>query len=198
MKDFFPARTQRRNKILSSFKSAVMNDDDDAFWIAWQKITSEGIEQKALKAIAGISAGKKIKKSFLSAWQTNSETLRIEVDDDRILNAALWNLLPLYQGPDMKLYRGETFNNRRRRTYGQCWSSDIEVARCFMRNQANMSMQGGVLLETMAPANAIICAPCLISDERNEYEYVVDRQFLLTVKCLERMPINQNLDNHKR
>ena len=43
---------------------------------------------------------------------------------------------------------------------------------------------GSILLETMAPPEAIICAPAMFGDRYAEQEYVVDRRRLTGVKVV--------------
>ena len=45
-----------------------------------------------------------------------------------------------------------------------------------------------VLLETLAPRDAIVCAPALLGDHYGEIEYVVDRRRLAAVKVIGRFP----------
>jgi hypothetical protein len=51
-----------------------------------------------------------------------------------------------------------------------------------------MSTGGSVLLETLAPAEAIICAPALLDDRYGEKEYIVDRRRLTFVNVIDRFP----------
>ena len=97
-------------------------------------------------------------------------------------------LLPEYEGPAVHLFRGEQFGNRRRRTYGLSWSSSADVARRFAEREAfhRTSEGGSVLIETVAPPEAIICAPALLGNWLNEYEYIVDRRRLSSVAVVER------------
>jgi hypothetical protein len=47
---------------------------------------------------------------------------------------------------------------------------------------------GSQIIETLAPAKAIICAPALIDDDDGEAEYVVDWRRLRKVYVLECFP----------
>src|SRR5690606_17139289 len=94
-------------------------------------------------------------------------------------------LLPPYDGAPMLLYRGEGARNLRRRTYGPSWTKSREMAETFaLQDRWRYTRGGSVLLETLAPAEAIICA----SDEFQEEEYLVDRRMLDNVKVLDRYP----------
>src|SRR5262245_51063624 len=103
--------------------------------------------------------------------------------------SALWSLLPPYVGAEpLTLYRGESFRNRRRRTYGLAWTVDREVARSFASDRLWRTSKGGsILLKTIAPAAAVISAPALIGGGHpTEQEYLVDRRLLRRVEVVER------------
>ena len=189
MKDYFPEKTLQHKLILGKFKKAAIQDDCNSFWRIWGEISEHGIIDKAMNFIKGSDCGKSIRLSFLEAWLKSSEGLRSECDDDIVLINALWSLLPPYCGPAVQLYRGETFWNRKRRTYGISWTSNRMVAASFMHNNTQMNNTGAVLLETIAPSSAVICAPCLLSEYRNEFEYIVDRRLLKEVKVIEKVCI---------
>jgi hypothetical protein len=86
----------------------------------------------------------------------------------------------------LSLFRGESAWNRRRRTYGMSWSNDREVASCFAEDTARMGGDS-VVLRTLAPAEAIICAPHIRGACRPaEAEYIVDRRKLSAVTVVDR------------
>lgn len=123
---------------------------------------------------------------FLRVFIKWGDHLRQECSD-LVLADGLRMLLPKYKGPAKHLYRGESFLNRRRRTYGLSWSASADVARCHAEKTLCRSFPGGsVLLEAMAPANAIISRVRLSEDRYGESEYVVDRRRLTSVKVIER------------
>ena len=77
--------------------------------------------------------------------------------------------------------------NRQRRTYGVSWTESIEVARQYAERGLWRTFKGGsVLLEAMAPPEAIVCAPAMFEDPYAEQEYVVDRRRLTGVKVVQR------------
>ncbi|MET4068610.1 hypothetical protein ABID58_003408 [Bradyrhizobium sp. S3.2.6] len=95
------------------------------------------------------------RQAFLFIWAAVAHDIRRGVADDDILLDALWNLLPRYSGPSLRLYRGEPcidFDAGRR---GICWSSDRKAALIFAQGR-NAIAGGGVLVETDAPPDAII------------------------------------------
>jgi hypothetical protein len=120
-------------------------------------------------------------------WVEHGDHIRSEVDDDLVLNKALWSLLPRYIGPaPLTLYRGEALGNRSRRTYGQAWTTDVEVARNVALGTFRSFEGGSVLLKTTASGQAIISAPAHGEDRYREQEYLVDRQRLGCVEFVER------------
>lgn len=127
------------------------------------------------------------RSSFLAIWEAGGDHLRDLIDDDLLLLNLLHRFLPPYTGPDVELFRGETAWNRRRRTYGMSWSADREAATCFALDLRSSGDGGSVLLRTMAPSDAIICAPHVLGARRAaEAEYIVDRRRLTDVTVLER------------
>jgi hypothetical protein len=98
----------------------------------------------------------KIQSAFLSVW-IKSKMLPLLVDDHRALCDAARVLLPSYQGPPVRLFRGAGAAERRRRIYGVSWSADVAVAERFALERQVMD-GGSVLLETLAPSMGIICA----------------------------------------
>ncbi len=129
-----------------------------------------------------------LRKRFLNLWVSNSDSIRNEIGNDLDIYDGLRSLLPRYAGPALRLYRGDSALNRRRRTYGLSWSADRAKAREFAEDRRRFwrTFKGGsVLLETIAPPEAIICAPALLGDHYGEEEYIIDRRRLSAVKVLE-------------
>jgi hypothetical protein len=126
----------------------------------------------------------KIQSAFLNIWVEHKH-LSLEVGDDRALLAALRVLLPVYNGPPVTLFRGTHARERRARRYGMSWTSSREVGGIF----ADPKRHGGddsVLIETIAPPEAILCDVAAAGGPYDENEYLVDRRYLTTVKLVRR------------
>lgn len=121
-------------------------------------------------------------------WARRVGVIRNGVGDDLLLADCLRKLLKPYDGDDMVLYRGETFNNRCTRTYGFCWSSSEACARLYAENSKRCSSRGSVLLRALVPKEAIISHVGAVSKFPREEEYVVDRRLVSAsaVKVVER------------
>ena len=130
----------------------------------------------------------KFKRWFLDEWTNKGDDFRDSVNDDRTLVQALLVLLPRYTGPAIQLFRGETFFNRRRRTYGASWTSTQSVAEGFARGNKRCYEGGSVVLVTVAPPEAIVCAPAVLANGYGEDEYLVDRRKLKQVDVINRFP----------
>jgi hypothetical protein len=122
----------------------------------------------------------------------------LSVFDDKALTAALRLLLPAYEGQAVRLYRGTAFREWRTRRFGFSWSADIGTAESFGRDLWQSSEGGGVVLETVAPAAAIIakivypepftqaereeilqeCPNTNFNEFHGEDEYLIDRRYL--------------------
>jgi hypothetical protein len=138
--------------------------------------------RRAFRSVAGISLPEETKHIFLSIWLRYGDHIRLECGSDLDLIIGLRAILPPYEGSMVHLYRGEGVFNRRRRTYGLSWSADREVADSFAKGIWRQTQGGSVLLETVAPADAIICT----SDDFGESEFLVDRRRLHRVFVLQR------------
>jgi hypothetical protein len=126
-----------------------------------------------------------VRSAFLSIW-IQTKMLPLSVGDHQALCTALRVLLPPYPGPPLRLFRGTSADERRRRTYGISWTSDLEIADNFAQERRCWN-GGSVLLETVAPPEAIICAISQASGNLyEESEFAVDRRQLRTVKVLRR------------
>jgi hypothetical protein len=116
-------------------------------------------------------------------------------DDKRALLDALRVLFPPYQGPTVRVWRGAAAREQRlRKFYGPSWSASIEEADFFARHFQTCP-GGSVVFESLAPAEAIISAPCLtgpyfeeVDGQRryDEHEYLVDGRRLHTVHVVRR------------
>ncbi|TCA38498.1 hypothetical protein E0H72_26430 [Rhizobium leguminosarum bv. viciae] len=122
------------------------------------------------------------KKYFRELHYRDGDHLRQELGD-RILVDAYRVLLPSYRGPAVLLYRGEGADNRRRRCYGLSWSANRSVAERFAEGTSRMYEDGSVLLETLAPPEAILMK---MPKRYGEDEYLVDRRSLRAVRVLQR------------
>ena len=128
-----------------------------------------------------------IKKALMKIW-VEDKTIRLRIGNDFLAIAGLRVLLPSYSGPDIHLFRGETFYARCRRTYGMSWTEDIAIAIKFANDPRRLCVGGSVVLETVAPSAAIIATTYTIDDPYKEHEFLVDRRQLKTVKVVYRYP----------
>jgi hypothetical protein len=149
-----------------------------------------------------------IQFAFQRVW-IGSKMLPRRVDDHPALCDAARVLLPKYRGPAVHLFRGAGALERRRRAYGMSWSTQIAAAERFAEERRVMD-GGSVLLETLAPPEAIISAivypepfteaeiaelearcPGEVIEEPSGYgaegEYVLDRRLLGAVQVIRRL-----------
>jgi len=191
---FKPERTRDKENakqaVLDFVEGAVSGDIDR------MKASFDGLEIGANDGGEWVSAMRAASRLTLVPRATQEFFLQLCLDQgehirqectDLVFLAGLRILLPKYDGPAIRLYRGESFHNRSRRTYGLSWTAGIEVAREFAQSRLHQTSNGGsVLLETLAPPDAIICAPFLLDNRYAENEYIVDRRCLASVKAIER------------
>jgi hypothetical protein len=188
-----PARAEERRlerSVVRDFARAVRTGDAE---LCVQSI--ETLDERVpwqwpavMRAVAkSPCASDDFRKRLLGLWVLGGDHIRQEVGNDLVLADGLRAMLPRYTGPSVRLYRGEGAQNRRRRAYGLSWSATAEAARAFASSgMYRTSVGGSVLLETLAPTVAIICAPAALDNRYGEDEYLVDRRRLRTVRVLER------------
>jgi len=191
-----------------SFVRACRTGDVAALYAAVNLIneTTVGGWTVAMRAVARQvqTVSPEIQQAFLAVW-IESKVLRLYVSDDLALCAAARVLLPSYQGPGVRMFRGASAGERRQRIYGLSWTANVAVAEKFARER-QVWRGGSVLLETLAPPEAIICAvdypepftqdeierlrseyPNIqITDFYEEREYVVDRRHLNDITVVRR------------
>jgi hypothetical protein len=115
--------------------------------------------------------------SFHTQWHVCHHFVRELVDDDELLLDMLWVWLPRYQGSARLLYRGENIARLAAGRVGFGWSDDEETARMFARG-LNAVQSGGVILQTLAPVEAIIAGPSRHSLWLQENEFTLDTRLL--------------------
>ena len=128
---------------------------------------------------------REIQLAFLGEIWPGHKSLSLTVGDDKALLAALRVLVISYCGPARRLFRGTAARERRVRRYGMSWSSSREIGEIF----ADPKRHGGedsVLIETIAPPEAILCDVAVAGGPNDESEYLVDRWFLTAVKLVRR------------
>src|SRR5258708_24734607 len=97
-------------------------------------IQDEGKQTAALAMLAEVkNFSGKGKTAFLSIWIECGHHIRREVADDVVLLDALRRLLPAYDGPDVRLFRGEPWKDYSVQRHGICWSSDRDAAEVYAR-----------------------------------------------------------------
>lgn len=127
---------------------------------------------------------RKLADRFHTQWHVCHHYIRSLVSDDELVMDMLWTWLPRYQGPDLVLYRGENIDRLELGSIGTAWSTQEDKARMFASG-LNAVGRGGVILETIAPAEAIIAGPSDHSIYLGEHEYTVDWRRLISYsrKC---------------
>lgn len=124
---------------VAAFDAAVHRIYDvptGAWWAAMRAV---------VKQVQAVSPD--IQQAFLSVW-IESKRLPREVDDHRTMCAAARVLLPRYQGPAVRLFRGAWIGERRRRIYGLSWTAEVSEAERFARDRQGWE-GGSVVLETL-------------------------------------------------
>lgn len=182
------ALTATHARIDAEFMSAAKNHDV-------RGATERVLEKLSFTAQTELEPSDAFKNEFLAFWKEHGDAVRLAHPH---LLSELHKFLPAYRGGQMRLYRGDTFKNYKRRVYGASWSASREVAMDFAIEHATWFEDGGVLLETVAPADAIVCALCQFDDEFNEAEYVVNPLHLRDVRAVQRFSYYAAFDARAR
>lgn len=172
-------------RAVQQFAAAAVAGDEVSCMGAMLRAFEAGAFLEAMTAIGRCSVAPNIKDCFLSTWANWGDSLRCEVSNDLVLIRAIRAMLPAYHGPSMHLYRGDRFSDRCRSTYGLSWTASREVAEAFAHDY-RVWKGGSVLLETLAPPEAIICSLHQHMNDREEDEYLLDRRRLGSVRVIQR------------
>jgi hypothetical protein len=179
-------RTREREAI-TSFVQVVVDGDVNALPRAVAQVDVNFVWKPSLRALLrrGIAGSEELRRHFLDTYSARGNHIRQEVEDDFLVAEALRLILPAYQGLGLRLFRGESVFNRRRRSYGLSWSDDMEVARSYAETGICRTANGGsILLAVDAPADAIICATGVHTDR--EREFIADRRLLKGISVVAR------------
>ena len=173
------------------FMEAVRACDTELMRCALDVIEATGAQSKTLQRLIDLEPTDNIRKSFTSFWVVSGWIFREKVADDSALCDALRNFLPPYDGPPMKLYRGEIATRHELEEYGVAWTCEIEKARDYAGGLHMLQPSGGVLIESLVPAEAIISDLRELSHLSEEYEIVVDPRGLNEIREIRRFPFTE-------
>jgi len=183
------AEERAKREALELFVRGCATGDAQVVFDAIDPLLFSGAMKTAFRRVGALGhVPADFRVRFLAFWMSAGDSIRSEVNDDLVLIQALRMLLPPYKGVGVTLYRGESAWNRSRRTYGTSWSAELEVADQWAQRDYLRSAKGGsVVLRTVAPPEAILCAVTHHHDDRyGEAEYVVDRRRLRAVEVVRR------------
>jgi hypothetical protein len=122
-----------------------------------------------------------VRAEFTLQWVLR-KSRRAGTRHDLTVLAALRRLLLPYEGSEIRLFRGASARERKRRAYGISWTDDPDIAASFASNSPWRSRPGGtVVLECLAKPAAILGTTLSIGDPFGEREYFVDRRQLVHV-----------------
>ncbi|HEY1398156.1 hypothetical protein [Roseateles sp.] len=126
----------------------------------------------------------KVRARFHTQWHVSHHFIRGLVDDDRLMLAAARAWLPRYEGPDLKLFRGENLGRYRTGRIGYGWTDRLSIAEMFAAGPNSVGT-GGVVLTANVPAAAIVAGPAShSSDWLQENEFTVDVALLEAVSVV--------------
>lgn len=181
---------ERERAALAQWKAALAAGDADAFGTALGRVALVGLLPRAFRHASRLpKIAPAIQAGMVGHWVQSGDSIRSDINDDAALLVGLRSLMPPYSGGAVTLYRGDSFVNRRRRSYGLAWTSDPEIARRFADGIWRTFDGGSVVLAAEVPAAAIICEmdAHLTADMRGEREFLVDRRRIGPVRVVERL-----------
>jgi hypothetical protein len=168
------------------FFHVVETGRDDLLVGAAAGVSETSSWREAAKLVTRLPApSDEIKGAFEAAW-VMSKPIASLIRDRRLLAKMLKLLLPGYPGPALKIFRGTRYRERRSRAYSFSWTTDVTVATAFAQQWIGMP-GGGVVLETMAPPEAILLVRGDTKDSFVEFEVIVDPFALQSISIRERL-----------
>ena len=136
------------------------NDSSQINRCLWQARQDVPLFQKVLVELAKIAKPPDASRAaFHSAWTGQGLWVRDCFSIDPFLAPALANLLPGYDGPPLRLFRGERWSKHKNGTYGFSWTTSRKAAEMFASGLNCVEDDGGVLLATTASSKAILAEP---------------------------------------
>jgi hypothetical protein len=148
-------------------------------------IDTDGGWAKALKQVPHLKrVSPRIQWAFLQVW-VESKGLRVDVPWLTMLKALRVLLPRTRRRAPIRVFRGASAGElKRRRAYGFSWSTKRDIADKFAQDYRNR--QGGsVLLETLAPPDAILHVREQIKEHHDEGEFVIPPELLSRVKVID-------------
>lgn len=193
----------------AKFARACEQGDIREFYEAVQFLAHETVDgwRLAFQRVSRLGlVSPEIKNAFLGVW-IQYKMLPMKIGDRRIAANGLKTLLVGgYSGPPLRVFRGTTFEERRYRLYGFSWTSQIDIARTFAKRWADEKRElktrfpapssdvrlaayqssGAVILETIAPAKAIL----LVREDEGFYD---EREVVLDPFQLELITVAERI-----
>jgi hypothetical protein len=139
----------------------------------------------AMRTLArGIQVHRDIPPAFLTVW-IQTKSMLSHFDESLVLIKGLRAIFPRYDGPPIKVFRGERFSKSKKGRVGISWTTDKAVAEAFAMDSRRCGEGGSCVIQTTAPAEAIIGSTDAVGDFYNEKEILVDRRKLTRVRIVE-------------
>jgi len=186
-----PVRQQRREAAaaVAGALAAAAAGDGDAFVEWFGRCETLGVVCRAIRGLGRHAPPltDDMRAFFLELWIRAGDAMRSQAACDLDLVAMLRACLPPYDGPALRLYRGDSFWNRRRRTYGLSWTMNQSVAEGYAAGLWRACVGGSVVLEADVPAQAVIATVPADGDRYGERECLVDRRHLGAVRVIRRL-----------
>lgn len=149
-------------------------------------LTTDGWRLAMLKAGRLASVSDEIKQAFLHIW-IESKALPLDVGHRRTMANALHVLLPeAGTTKPMRLYRGTRQPERNRRLYGFSWTTDKTIARDKFAAHWQDVLGDGIVLETLAPPEAIMHV-------RRPQDYYDEGEVIVDPFLLDKVTVNEAL-----
>lgn len=166
----------------------IRSQETDGILERLRQITNEQRwNLKAEALLAEHSFSQDFIEAFHTTWTVAGHHIRSQVGDDRMVVKLLRRLLPKYDGPNVRLYRGENLERWREKKVGFCWTRSIETARMFGRG-LNATGIGGVLLVCQCSVASIITGPSKHSEYLGEEEFTIDPFGIVGIVVVETYP----------
>ena len=155
-------------RALRSMARSLLDSDDNAWCYFFQELIAR---KPPITRV--------IRTEFLDFWARWGMTIRGQTWDDGLLVDGMRLIVGQYRGPDRRLYRGERVGAYTDGKVGIAWTNRYQIAQWFAY------WHRGVILETLAPARAIlgsVASWTTVDGERDPIgEYLVDPRLLVNI-----------------
>jgi hypothetical protein len=175
-----------KDQCILEFRAFLQRRDSHGLEVAMRGLDRLNCWHEAIgQLITGTRPNEVLGRALLGFWISYGLHIARSLKGDLILVDAFKHLLPPYDGPALKLYRGELHSRHVERTYGFSWTPNVSVATMFASRRQSTGEGHAVTLEIDATPAMIAVPPGEHTSWLGEDEYIIDPRLIQTVRVLD-------------